>query len=170
MAASFQDIAKKIFVAFVVAYLVLGVGMGYYPDYWTWYLGFGRLGPHYTDDALFEEPYPGSKLQYANFAPLNNNYKIDKAENYGSKANQNLSKMAEMMEPYAFYSENEKYGANNKSLQSVLEKYDSYGGVNNAALASVLSKDFFDYYDEKENFKNNNRALQTTLLTDLPPF
>ena len=163
---SFKEIAKKLFIAFVVAYLVLGVGMGYYPDYWTYKLGLGRLGPHSTDDSLFDEPYPGSNLQWANdnFAPLN------KPENYGSNSDAKLSKMTEMMEPYAFYSENEKYGANNKALQSVLEKYDSYGGINNAALASVLSKDFFDYYDEKENFKNNNRALQKTLITNLPPF
>ncbi len=107
---------------------------------------------------FYPEEYPGSNLQWAN------------PENYGSASNSRLSKMTEMMEPYAFYSENEKYGANNKALQSVLEKYDSYGGINNAALSSVLSKDFFDYYDEKENFKNNNRALQKTLITNLPPF
>ena len=162
---SFKIIARNLLIVFVIAFVVLGVGMGFYPDYWTYKLGFGRLGPHQTDDALFVENYPGSELQWkANFAPLK------KTETYGSSANSKLSKLTEMMEPYAFYSENEKYGANNKALQSVLEKYDSYGGINNAALASVLSKDFFDYYDEKENFKNNNKALQKTLLTNLPPF
>lgn len=112
-----------------------------------------------------KEDYPGSTLNWARRDKKN--YKIHLKENYGSASNAALSRMNE---PFAFYSENEKYGANNAALQSVLEKYDSYGGINNAALASVLSKDFYEYHDEKENFKNNNIALNKTLLTTLPPF
>lgn len=155
----------NVFLIISVVLLVAYFGFGYGPDWISWKITGTKYGPELTDPSLFEEGYPGSTLDWAKRDKYN--YKIDLKENYGSAANKALSKMNE---PYAFYSEAEKYGANNAALQKVLEKYDSYGGINNAALASVLSKDFYEYHDEKEAFKNNNIALNKTLLTDLPPF